>query len=87
MLVADMLNNVEQPSPSVVIGGDRATGEAVRALSACCKRVEELSRHVRQPSEPLSERWKRAWAELLVELGIFEQHLKELEGASVREQI
>ena len=83
MLVADMLSNVEEPSRSVVIGGDRVTGGAVSTLSACCKRVEELSRHVRQPSEPLSERWKRAWAELLMELGILEQHLKDLEGASM----
>ena len=81
MLVADTLKNVGEPSSSVEIGGDRAVGESVRALALCCERVEGLSRHVRQPSEPLSERWKRAWAELLVELRILERHLKDLESA------
>lgn len=50
----------------------------IRALASCCNRIVELARHIAQPSEPLDQRWKRGWKDLLQELQTLERHLLNL---------
>jgi hypothetical protein len=47
----------------------------LRELAARCNYLTQLARHVAQPSEPLDERWRRGWHELLGEIGDLEQQL------------
>ena len=50
----------------------------LQALSASCNRIQDLSRGLVQPSEPLDERWKRGWSALTVELDSLASILMEL---------
>lgn len=42
--------------------------EEISDLAHQCGRIVEIARHVGQPSEPLANRWERAWHQLLEEL-------------------
>ena len=44
-------------------------------VTGSCNRLVSISRHLAQPSEPLDERWRRGWSELLAELATLEAHL------------
>jgi hypothetical protein len=50
----------------------------LRDLAARCNRLVELAKHIAQPSEPLDERWRRGWNELLGEVGALEQQLSSM---------
>ena len=60
--------------PGPIRGLDNVT-EEVRELAVCCSSISELARHIAQPSEPLDQRWKRGWKELLEELQTLERLL------------
>lgn len=47
----------------------------VAQVAECSNRVFDLSRHLRQPSEPLDERWRRGWEDLLTEMEVLERRL------------
>jgi hypothetical protein len=47
-----------------------------KELTQRCNSIYELSRFISQPSEPLEDRWKQAWAHVLQELDELEQLLK-----------
>lgn len=53
-------------------GGSSQTKE----LTSCLRRLRDASRHVAQPSEPLDNRWRRSWGELLKELSVLEDCIK-----------
>lgn len=61
----------------------RRSGQAMRdhrsrgiaEVAESCERILGLSRHIRQPSEPLDERWRRGWSDLMTEMNALEQHL------------
>jgi hypothetical protein len=45
-------------------------------LDLISKRIQDISKTICQPSEPLDNRWRDGWADLLVELDRLESHLK-----------
>ena len=47
----------------------------VAEVAESCNRIFSLSQHIRQPSEPLDERWKRGWEDLMIELDVLEERL------------
>jgi hypothetical protein len=47
-----------------------------REVASACNRIMEVTKILCQPSEPLDERWRRGWAELLRELGVLEELLR-----------
>lgn len=49
--------------------------EEMSDLAHLCGRIVEIARHVGQPSEPLADRWERAWQQLLEELDQLERLL------------
>lgn len=57
----------------------------VRDLALQCNRLSYLARHLAQPSEPLEDRWRRGWNELLVELGDLENQLRAVRRSSANE--
>lgn len=69
----------ELPRP-IFVGGVGAANS--RGLAECCNRLCELARHIGQPSEPLEERWKRGWQDLLQEVGTLERYVRELREQS-----
>jgi hypothetical protein len=48
----------------------------LRDLAERCNRLSQLARHIAQPSEPLDDRWRRGWHELLGEIGRLEERLR-----------
>lgn len=45
-------------------------------LAQRCNRLSQLAQHIAQPSEPLDDRWRRGWHELLGEIGGLEERLR-----------
>ena len=66
----------ERPGPIRLLDG---TSEKLSELAARLDRLREITRHIAQPSEPLDNRWKRGWDELLQELQILEELLERLD--------
>jgi hypothetical protein len=48
---------------------------------ACCNRILDVAKTITQPSEPLDERWRSGWANLLTELDELETRLRALKEA------
>lgn len=63
------------PRPIRVDGKDVM---GIVGLAECCNRICDLARHISQPSEPLDERWKRGWEDLVREVGMLERYVKQL---------
>lgn len=73
-LVADSFGNSGPDLPGP-IGVRRGASVELVALAESCNRLSELARHVSQPSEPLDDRWRKGWNELLSEIAILEDCL------------
>ena len=58
---------------------DRIASPEMREVALSCNRIFGLSRHIRQPSEPLDERWRQGWADLKVEIDLLERRLTVLQ--------
>ena len=74
-LVAETFGIPDRQLPSQINVSNDMPGE-VAERARCCNRIFQLSRHIRQPSEPLDDRWERGWDDLLGEIGTLEQHLQ-----------
>lgn len=74
-LVATTLGIPDPKLPRATEVRDGHSPDEIRRVAVCCNRIIDISRHIRQPSEPLEERWKRGWEDLLVEIGTLEHHL------------
>jgi len=48
-------------------------------LAAQCNRLSQLARHIAQPSEPLDDRWRRGWQQLLRELDGLDETLQKMQ--------
>ena len=48
----------------------------VRGLMNLCNQLNDTAKTLVQPSEPLDERWRTGWSELMAELGHLEHHLQ-----------
>ncbi len=77
VLVAEAAGSPAPALPGPIQPGDGVSGK-IRALASSCNRITKLARHIAQPSEPLDQRWKRGWKELLQELQTLEGHLLNL---------
>lgn len=75
LLVAEEagLPTPDRPAPINVPEG---ASERLSELAWRCNRLLDLARQVTQPSEPLADRWTRAWADLLAELDALEDQLR-----------
>ena len=51
----------------------------LRGVISSCNQVTTIGRHLAQPSEPLDDRWRQGWSELLAELETLETHLVALD--------
>ena len=49
-------------------------------MAATCNHLLDITRHLSQPSEPLADRWRQGWKELLQCLDDLETCLKNLQG-------
>ena len=79
-LVAGIVGDSEKSVPGHIVVDSGASAEVVE-LVGCCNRIYHLSRHIRQPSEPLAGRWKRGWSDLLGEMVTLEEQLHRLGDA------
>ena len=52
----------------------------VRTLVKLCNQLNDTAKTLVQPSEPLDERWKAGWSELMADLDIIEQHLQAMKA-------
>lgn len=52
----------------------------VRTLVNLCNQLNDTAKTLVQPSEPLDERWKAGWSELMADLDKIEQHLRAMEA-------
>lgn len=50
--------------------------DEVRTLVKLCNRLNDTTKTLVQPSEPLDKRWQAGWSELMADLDIIEQHLQ-----------
>lgn len=57
------------------VSTDGIPSRELREVAESCNRILGLSRHIRQPSEPLDERWRQGWADLRVEVDLLEKRL------------
>jgi hypothetical protein len=62
-------------APIPLPGPDRPK---LRSVALCCNQVVAIGSHLTQPSEPLDDRWRRGWSELLAELRNLEISLRAL---------
>lgn len=76
-LVAEALGVSDKTVRGRIVVDSGASAEVVE-LVGCCNRIYDLSRHIRQPSEPLGGRWKRGWDDLLGEMRKLEEQLERL---------
>lgn len=76
-IVTGDLGIKRQQRPGVIATGEIESRD-VAEVAESCNRIFSLSRHIRQPSEPLDERWRRGWEDLMVELDVLEQRLEVL---------
>jgi hypothetical protein len=44
----------------------------LRSVASSCNHIVAISSHLAQPSEPLDDRWRSGWSELLAELADLE---------------
>jgi hypothetical protein len=58
-----------------------AASPSGRGVIACCNRILDVAKTITQPSEPLDERWRSGWANLLTELDELETRLRALKEA------
>ncbi len=65
------------PAPSLpsAIPFPETGSSCLRWVASCCNHIATLGKHLAQPSEPLDDRWRRGWSELLGELRALETHL------------
>lgn len=61
-----------RPAAIPLPGTDRPN---LRNVASRCNRIVAIGSHLAQPSEPLDDRWRRGWSELLAELGDLEVSL------------
>ena len=66
------LKGVQRPG---LIATSNIESRDTAEVAESCNRIFSLSRHIRQPSEPLDERWRRGWGDLMVELDVLERRL------------
>ncbi len=52
----------------------------IQTLVRLCNKLNDTAKTLVQPSEPLDERWRTGWSELLVDLNKIEQHLQAMEN-------
>ena len=78
-LVAEVLGASDRAVCGQIIVDDSAPADVVELVGSC-NRIQELSRHIRQPSEPLAGRWERGWKCLLKEMVRLEEQLIRLGG-------
>jgi hypothetical protein len=71
------LSAPDLPRPIRVPAGAPAQ---LRDLAERCNRLSQLARHVAQPSEPLDDRWRRGWHQLLGEVSGLEEQLQSMRG-------
>lgn len=69
-------NPPDRPRTLLVLS---TSSEELRALTRLCNRVNDTAKTITQPSEPLDDRWRTGWSELLSELTQLEQILQEVE--------
>ena len=62
-------------APDASLTGSVQPPAQLRELAARCNRLTQLAKQVAQPSEPLDDRWKRGWHELLGEIHGLAQQL------------
>ncbi len=55
----------------------------VRSLVNLCNQLNDTAKTLVQPSEPLDERWKAGWSELMADLDKIEQHLKVMKARTL----
>lgn len=55
----------------------------VRTLVKLCNQLNDTAKTLVQPSEPLDERWKAGWSELMAELDKIEQHLQVMKARTL----
>ena len=52
----------------------------IQTLVNLCNSLNETTKTLVQPSEPLDQRWRAGWAKLMADLDLIEQHLRVMEA-------
>ena len=72
------ITNIDVPDRPQRIVVPSSAPPDVRNLVELCNCLNETAQVLVQPSEPLDDRWRTGWAELLCELSQLEQNLQAL---------
>lgn len=64
---------IDRPCRLIVPGDAPAE---VQTLARLCNSLHETAKTLVQPSEPLDERWKAGWSELLADIDLVERQLE-----------
>ena len=74
-LVGQMAN-IDVPDRPIKLNVPSSASTSLKDLVEVSNRINDSARVLVQPSEPLDERWKSGWTELLAELDQLELHLR-----------
>lgn len=74
------LSNIPTPDRPRRLAVPKNSTKEVRTLVVLSNCISETAKTLAQPSEPLDERWRVGWAELIADLDKIEQHLHLMEA-------